>query len=142
MIMQGSRGVGKQERLKNIKNRITGFTLIEIVVSLMILAIALPTLLQAFSQATRSQGIIENRTTALHLMQLKMSELEAQSFPELGQDQGEFGTNSRFRWIYKVTETPNSDLRQLSVTVTWQEKGTEKSITVNRYVANKAGQNP
>lgn len=128
------------DRPNNSNN--SGFTLIEVVVSLLILAVALPALLQSFSQATINQGIIENRTTALHLLQLKMSELEAQGFPEVGSDQGEFGTNSRFRWLYTVSETPNPDLRQISLTIIWQEKGAEKSLTVNRYVANKAANAP
>ena len=48
-----------------------GFTLIEIVVTLAILSLALPTLLRSFTEAAKGQALAENRTTALYLLKFQ-----------------------------------------------------------------------
>ena len=49
-----------------------GFTLVEILVTLTILAAALPALLQAFTAATRNQALSDDSTTALYLLKFRM----------------------------------------------------------------------
>ena len=56
-----------------------GFTLVEILVTLTILAAALPALLQAFTAATRNQALSDNSTTALYLLKFRMAEIEMEA---------------------------------------------------------------
>jgi len=115
-----------------------GFTLLEIVVALTIAAIALPALLQAFSQGTKRHSLIENKTTALYLLRLRMAEIEMEGYPEVGTEEGEFGTNSRFKWSSEIAETDTDGLREVTVTVFWQEMGQEKSVALTTYMADRS----
>jgi len=114
-----------------------GFSLLEVVVALTIAAIVLPVLIRAFSLGMRNQALIENRTTALYLLKLRMSEIEMLEEHETGTEDGEFGTNSRFKWSSDTSETNTERLYQVSVTVYWQERGREKSVELTTYIADK-----
>jgi general secretion pathway protein I len=115
-----------------------GFTLLEIVVALTIAAIALPALLQTFSQGTKTQSLIENRTTALYLLRLRMSEMEMLGYLEVGSEEGEFGTDSRFGWTSEVAETDAEGLYEVTVIVHWQERGQEKNVELTTYMADRS----
>jgi len=115
-----------------------GFTLLEIVVALTISAIALPVLLQAFSQGTKNYSLIENKATAIYLLKLKMAEIEMEGYPELGADEGDFAADSRFKWASEVTETDTEGLRQLTVTIFWQERGQERTVQLSTYISDRS----
>ena len=117
-----------------------GFTLIEIVVALAILSLALPTLLRSFTEAAKGQALAENRTTALYLLKFRMAEIELEGYPDIGEEDGEFGDNSRFRWHSDVQDVESEEIegmRRVTVTVTWQERGKERSISMNTYLADR-----
>lgn len=117
-----------------------GFTLIEILVSLAIIAVALPPLLRAFTNASRSQKLAANETTALYLLKFQMAQLEVEGFPEVSEEEGEFGEGSRYTWSYtveEVTELEVEDLRMITMTVNWQEEGKERSLSMATYIAER-----
>ena len=114
-----------------------GFSILEVVVALSIAAIVLPILIRSFSQGTRNQALIENRTTALYLLKLRMSEIEMLGELEAGTEEGEFGSNSRFSWSSDIAESNVEGLYQVTVTVFWQERGQEKSVELSTYIADK-----
>ena len=117
-----------------------GFTLVEILVTLTVLSIALPALMHSFRNAAQGQAISENRTTALYLLKFRMAEIELGGYPDIGEDNGEFGENSRFRWRSKVQDVVSEEienLRLITVTLMWQERGKEESISMNTYMADR-----
>ena len=117
-----------------------GFTLIEIVVTLAILSLALPALLRSFSEAAKGQALAENRTTALYLLKFQMATIEAEGYPDIGEENGEFGEDSRFRWHSEVQDVESEEiegLRLVTVTVTWQERGKERTISTSTYLADR-----
>lgn len=117
-----------------------GFTLIEIVVALAILSLALPTLLRAFTEAAKGQALAENRTTALYLLKFRMAAIEAEGYPDIGEEEGEFGEDSRFRWRSDVQDVESEEIegiRLVTVTVTWQERGEERLISTSTYLADR-----
>lgn len=118
----------------------SGFTLIEIVVTLAILSLALPTLLRSFTEAAKGQAVAENRTTALYLLKFRLAAIEAEGYPDIGEEEGEFGEDSRFRWYSEVQEVESEEiegLRLVTVTVTWQERGKERLISTSTYLADR-----
>ena len=118
----------------------SGFTLIEIVVTLAILSLALPTLLRSFTEAAKGQALAENRTTALYLLKFQMATIEAEGYPDIGEESGEFGEDSRFRWHSEVQDVESEEiegLRLVTVTVTWQERGNERLISTSTYLADR-----
>ncbi len=131
-----------KSRIQNPKSKTCrsgqqGFTLLEIIVALTIAAIALPALLQAFSQGTKNQSLIENKTTALYLLKLKMGEIEMLGEIETGSEDGEFGSNSRFQWTSDIVESDTDGLYEVTVTVNWQERGQEETVELMTYLADR-----
>ncbi len=120
-----------------------GFTLVEILVTLSVLSIALPALMYSFRNAAQGQAVSENRTTALYLLKFRMAEIALDGYPDIGEESGEFGDNSRFRWRSKVQDVVSDEienLRLITVNLTWQERGREESISVNTYMADREKQ--
>ena len=120
-----------------------GFTLVEILVTLSVLSIALPALMYSFRNAAQGQAVSENRTTALYLLKFRMAEIALAGYPDIGEESGEFGDNSRFRWRSKVQDVVSDEienLRLITVNLTWQERGREESISVNTYMADREKQ--
>ena len=118
-----------------------GFTLIEIIVTLAILSLGLPVLLQSFSNAANTQKNAEDKTTSLYLLKTRMAEIDIQGYPDIGQEEGDFGENSPYRWRTEVHDVVSDEfqdgLRAVTVTVTWQGRGKEESISMNTYIANR-----
>ena len=117
-----------------------GFTLVEILVTLTILAAAIPALLQAFTTATRNQALSDNSTTALYLIKFRMAEIEMEGYPDVGQESGEFGENTRYLWRSVVEDIASEEvenIRRVTVTVTWQHKNRERSMSMSTFMADR-----
>ena len=127
-----------QKRL--ISCREDGFTLVEILVTLAILAVTLPALLQVFSSTSRNQLLSDNQITALYLLKFQMAEIEMAGYPEVGQNSGEFGADSAFQWQSNVEEIQSEEiqgLRKVELTVTWQQSEKVRSISMFTYIADR-----
>ena len=117
-----------------------GFTLVEILVTLTILGAVLPALLHAFASAARNQGLSDNTTTALYLLKFRMAEIEMTGYPDVGEETGEFGENTRYRWSSIVEDVESEEVenvRRVQVTVTWEHKNRERSMSMNTYIADR-----
>ena len=118
-----------------------GFTLIEIVVTLAILSLGLPVLLQSFSNAANNQRNSQDITTAIYLLKTRMAQIELEGFPDIGQESGDFGENSPYRWRSEVHDVVSDEfeegLRAVNVTVTWLERGKAESTSMTTYFANR-----
>ena len=117
-----------------------GFTLVEILVTLTILAAVLPAILHAFASAARNQGLSDNSTTALYLLKFRMAEIEMSGYPDVGEETGEFGENTRYRWSSVVTDIESEEVenvRRVQVTVIWQHKNRERSMSMNTFIADR-----
>jgi general secretion pathway protein I len=73
------------------KGKDPGFTLLEVIVALSIIAIALTTLLVSQAQSLSLAGEAKFSTTAVLLAQHKMAELETTEADDLVADSGDFG---------------------------------------------------
>ncbi len=96
-----------------------GFTLIEVLVALAILAVALTAAMRATAMATSSAEQVKIKTWATWVAQNRIAELTARrTFPPTGEQSGEAvmaGTN--FQWRQTTSETPNKDFRKIEVVV-------------------------
>jgi prepilin-type N-terminal cleavage/methylation domain-containing protein len=111
-----------------------GFTLLEVMVALAIIAIAL-----VLDATMRAQGL----TTAVLLAQEHMALLPL--FPEPGEEKGGFDdpTLAAFRWHTAVTEeevilgesAQLIKLRHITVTIVWVEGQREHHYTLEKYAA-------
>lgn len=103
--------------------RARGFTLLEVLVALAILAVALGAALRAGQQSlagfeqTRAR-LLANWVAADRLAELRI----ARVWPELGVSEGEGEEDGqRFHWRQKVGTTPNAAFRRVAVEVADQD---------------------
>ncbi|MFO1412825.1 MAG: type II secretion system minor pseudopilin GspI [Burkholderiales bacterium] len=96
-----------------------GFTLVEILVALAIVAIALAAGMRALAQATDSASALKSRTLALWVAQNRLAAAQvANPWPALGTSTGEAEqAGARFVWQANVTTTPNPAFRRIDITV-------------------------
>jgi general secretion pathway protein I len=120
-----------------------GFTLLEVMVALAIVAIALVPLLRLHLLSLDATMRAQDLTTAVLLAQEHLAALPP--FPEPGEEKGGYDdpTLAGFRWQTVVTESEVIlgesaqvvKLRHIAVTVLWIEGQREHHYTLETYVA-------
>lgn len=102
-----------------------GFTLMEMVVATLILAIGVAGAMSALAASTRAAGVTERLHTASLLAQRRLTEIEMQSDTlSAGEQQGGFGEQyPDYRWRQAVEQTNMTDLFSVTVTVEWNQGG-------------------
>jgi general secretion pathway protein I len=111
--------------MKILHNR--GFTLLEVMIAVAILAIALVTLLGSQSQSVSFANSAKFETMAALLAQSKMSEITIQAADSLSSDSGDFGEDyPGYTWeatvsdvSYEGLDAISDYLKQIDLAVTW-----------------------
>jgi len=111
--------------LKILHNR--GFTLLEVMIAVALIAIALVTLLGSQSQSVSFANSAKFETMAALLAQSKMSEMTIQGADSLSSDSGNFGDDyPGYAWEATVSDVSfegldaiSDYLKQIDLTVTW-----------------------
>jgi general secretion pathway protein I len=110
--------------IKNVSNR--GFTLLEVMIAVALIAIALTTLLGSQSQSVSFANSAKFETMAALLAQSKMSEIALQQ-EAVASDSGDFGDEyPGYVWEVEVSDISiegvdniSDYLKQVDLTVTW-----------------------
>jgi general secretion pathway protein I len=102
------------------------FTLLEVLIALVVLALSLGAVIQAAGDYTINQAYLRDRTFATWVArnQLATMLLEGE-WPSIGQKKGDaelpVAGDDRpareWRWVVQVTQTPEEDLRRLDIDV-------------------------
>ena len=119
-----------------------GFTLLEMIVSLLILGIALTTIFRLQSMSAVMASNIQFETTAPLLAQQKMAEYMIKEVDELSSDSGDFEEDfSNYSWIVTVEEMESEylgataeRLRSITVSVSRTETAYSYDIQTYRFV--------
>lgn len=128
------RWAGSKSAMRN-----KGFTLLETVVALAIIAIALAAAVRSLHYATETVGDLATRTAAAWVAQNAVNEvLASRSFPPLGTASGQASQGSRvFVWRQEVGATPNAAFRRLETTVYAAERPEHALARLVSYVARQ-----
>jgi general secretion pathway protein I len=96
-----------------------GFTLVEILVALAIVAVALSAGMRALAQASDGATLLKQRTLALWVAQNRLAMTQmAVPWPELGSAQGNAEeAGSRFAWRQTISATPNPAFHKIEIVV-------------------------
>lgn len=96
-----------------------GFTLVEILVALAIVAIALTAGMRALTQATDSAAALKARTLALWVAQNRLAAAQvATPWPAIGSYDGDAEqAGMTFLWKASVSTTPNPAFRRIEIVV-------------------------
>ena len=117
--------MGVAKMIKIPRNK--GFTLLEVIIAVAIIAIALTTLLGSQSQSVSFANSAKFETMAALLAQSKMSEIVIQEADSLSSDSGDFGDDyPGYAWDITVSnislevgDAISDYLKQIDLTVTW-----------------------
>jgi len=109
-----------------MKQRNQGFTLLEVLIALVILALSLGAVIQSAGSYTANQAYLRDRTFAQWVAHNQLvTALMSTDWPDTGQSKGEAEfpkagaeTGGReWRWVMQVTQTPEEGLRRLDIDV-------------------------
>jgi general secretion pathway protein I len=106
-----------------------GFTLLEVMVAIALIAIALTAVLGSQSQSVSLAGEARFSTTAALLAQSKMAQIELQDPEDLTADSGDFDEDfPGYTWKLRVSnvmldrpENVSDYLKQVDLTIVWGE---------------------
>ncbi len=114
---------------------IGGFTLLEIMIALSIVAIALVVMLGLAQRSVLVNGRIQNMTRATLLAKQKMAEIENNINLEISQTKGSFTEpNQDFSWQKVSTPTPISGIVQIDLSVIWGDEKENEVITLTSFI--------
>ena len=123
---------GRQECLPHQRR---GFTLIEVLATLLLLAIALPVILHGISIATSAGSLAKQRSEAYGLCESKLNELLATGQYQYGNLSGDFSPDfPKYRWIATVQDWTDPNTEQLDVHVKWTSRGAEQDVVLSSLV--------
>lgn len=113
-----------------------GFTLIEVLATLLLMAIVLPAVMRGLTLATSAGSMAKWRTQAAGLGQSKLAELIATDQWEQSGMSGDFSPDHpEFHWQMTVqpwvNDTSGLGTQQIDLTITWTERGRPQSLTLS-----------
>ena len=112
-----------------------GFTLIEILATLVLVAIILPVAMSGISLALGVADQSRRQTEAASLAQTKMAEIIASQQWQTSSLAGDFAPDRpEYRWVAQVTDWQGTTVKQLDVQVLWNQRGTDRGVTLSTLV--------
>jgi len=129
--------IGEWKGLKVKVNSSPGFTLLEVMLAMAILAIALVAVFQSQSQSISMAGQARFATTVSLLAQSKMAEVETMDPGEINADSGDFGDDfPDYSWKVDLSETQVENVKKIEVTVTNERMTLNNSyrLVLYRYI--------
>ena len=115
--------------------RCGGFTFIELLATIVFLGIIMPVAMQSIGLCTRLGGQSRKQIEAASLARTKLAELTCTGDWQSGEKSGDFGEDwPGYRWSAVVSSWTDTTVDQLDVTVTWQSRGLEHSLTLSTLV--------
>jgi prepilin-type N-terminal cleavage/methylation domain-containing protein len=112
-----------------------GFTFIELLATVVLIAIIMPVAMGSISLCTRLAGQSRRQIEAASLAQTKLTELRVTGDWENGDQKGDFETDwSDYQWQAAVTDWTDATMRQLDVTVSWLSQGRQRSVTMSTLI--------
>ena len=92
-----------------------GFTLLEIMVAISIIAIVLVSVYKMHAQTVSMNNEVRFYTTAPMLAQLKMAEIKSESLEDIGDDSGDFGDEfPDYRWNVVIDDVESEALGSIA----------------------------
>lgn len=112
-----------------------GFTLLEVLAALLLVAVVLPVVMAGLSQAVQMGSLTRWRSQAAALAETKLAEVIANEDWQRGDAHGQFDDTwgeraSRFTWQLRVTQWQDPSMRELAVDVQWQQRSQTQQVSI------------
>jgi len=127
-----------------MNNKCTGFTLLEVMVALFIVAIALGGVIKVMGNSAQNSSRLSSKTFAQWVALNEMAELRIKgAWPKLGETKGnQEMAGQKWGWVQKTIKTEDKNIKRIEFSV-WNagESSTEPFVTVVGFLANPGGTN-
>ncbi len=123
----------------NTPSKNSGFTLIEVTVALLVLAIALSAIIKAVSDNISNAAYLRDKTIAHWVAMNKMTELHiSNGLPATGSTKGEMEMAGReWFWETNITATEDNYVHKLSVEVKAQRDDESSLVKLGGFVGRR-----
>jgi len=113
-----------------------GFTLVEVMATLIILGIVMPGIIGALTLATRSADLARHHNEAAILANQELSQILIGNEWQNGNESGNFASPwQQYSWSSNVyawpEDTTGMGLQEIDLTVSWKDFGHTQSLTVS-----------
>ena len=127
-----------REKLGLNKPNNDGFSLLEVIVALAIMAMGFVTVLQLFSGSIRSVNLSEQYLKGTTLAHSKMGELEVNNY-SVTEYEGIFPDEKNYRWQLQVSphasplnsKEKNIQLSEVTLNVLWEDAGKTRDVEIS-----------
>ena len=127
-----------REKLRLNKPNNDGFSLLEVIVALAIMAMGFVTVLQLFSGSIRSVSLSEQYLKGTTLAHSKLGELEVNNY-SVTEYEGIFPDEKNYRWQLQVSphasplnsKEENIQLSEVTLNVLWEEAGKTRNVEIS-----------
>lgn len=131
-------GLSKKAKIRNPQSAIrteAGFTLLEVMVAVAIMAMVLVTLLGLKNNSMRDVSLMQHMTTATMLAKRAMVEATMVKPRLPGEDEGAFPEEEfkDYSWKKTITPTPLIDIMEVRIAVLWKEGTRQESVELVSY---------
>lgn len=119
----------RRPSLRPLRGRLgTGFTLIEVVVAIAVLAFAMGALITGMARYADAAAYLREKTVALWVAHNRLTEIGLQPVaPDIGKSDGDAEmAGVKWRWFVEVAETPDPSVRRINIRV--QATGREGDV--------------
>jgi len=122
---------GMPDRRRELRWRRSAFTLIEVLATLVLLGIILPVAMRGISMALAASSHARHTAEATVLAQAKLNDLLIEGTWTQSNVSGDFAPDHpEYHWVCQ-SEQRDYSLDQVTVTVTWNERGQERSLNLS-----------
>ncbi|MBX2851257.1 MAG: type II secretion system GspH family protein [Phycisphaeraceae bacterium] len=116
-----------------------GFTLVEALASLMLVAVVLPFVIRGVTMSARNAAESDQRADAAMLAQTMLEEAVLAGAWQTGDAEGTFDEMygkdaTRYTWALSIADWQSTDYRELTMTVRWMRGKKEKTVAVSTVV--------
>jgi general secretion pathway protein I len=113
-----------------------GFTLIEVIATMLLIAIVLPAVMKGVAAVSVTANTTRHRSEASGLAEAKLNELVVSNEWQNGVLSGDFGTDwPEYKWQATVQAWPldstNASIQEIDLRVSWMWHGTEDFVTAS-----------
>ena len=127
-----------REKLRLNKPNNDGFSLLEVIVALAIMAMGFVTVLQLFSGSIRSVNLSEQYLKGTTLAHSKLGELEVNNY-SVTEYEGIFPDEKNYRWQLQVSphasplnsKEKNIQLSEVTLNVLWEDAGKTRDVEIS-----------
>lgn len=118
-----------------------GFTLIEALATLLLIALVLPVAMRGIGVAASMAGTTQRKLQAVNLADNKLTELIVYKDYQYDQADGTFEEQGwpDYQWVATVDSFESEYLKQITVEVFWTQRNRQRSVTVSTLLYSQEG---